>query len=65
MLEAICPLSFVLCRSYAAPRGAAYEGQIVNSFVEAGAALPPRLIGIKPKKKIVVCVYLKLQGTWG
>ena len=55
MLEA-CPLSFVLCRSYAAPRGAAYEGQIVNSFVEAGAALPPRLIGIKQIEDCCLCV---------
>ena len=43
-------------RSYAAPRGAAYEGQIVNSFVEAGAALPPRLIGIKQIEDCCLCV---------
>ena len=51
-----CPLSFVLCRSYAAPRGAAYEGQIVNSLARAGAALPPRLIGIKQIEDCCLCV---------
>ena len=55
LLEA-CPLSFVLCRSYAAPRGAAYEGQIVNSLARAGAALPPRLIGIKQIEDCCLCV---------
>ena len=59
-----CPLSFVLCRSYAAPRGAAYEGQIVNSLVRVGAALPPRLIGIKQIEDCCLCV-IEAAGRLG